>query len=227
MFVSKGFRPRTLGLIFPIVAIVAASLLVGAAGTAAIAPPNGIPACAVAERPAPHSSYEEWGRTLLDPAFTLGAAYEPPDLSEVLVGGQPVTLRSFVVGPLRAMLDAAASEGAAVAITSGYRSFKDQKRLLAASPGLDDTIARPGHSEHQLGTAIDLSGNREWLSVNASRFGFALSYPADRSPQWTCYREEPWHFRYFGPERAQLIEQSGLSPREWLWAEQTAEQAGR
>jgi D-alanyl-D-alanine carboxypeptidase len=201
-----------------ILAVVAASLVVGAAGMVANAPPNGIPACAVAERPAPHSSYEEWDRTLLDPAFTLGAAYEPPDLTEVLIGGQRVTVRSFVLGPLRAMLDTGASEGAAVAITSGYRSFKDQKRLLAASPDLDDTIARPGHSEHQLGTAVDLSGDREWLRVNASRFGFALSYPAARSPQWSCYRDEPWHFRYFGPDRARTIQQSGLSPREWLWA---------
>jgi D-alanyl-D-alanine carboxypeptidase-like protein len=218
VFESKGFRARTLGILFAIVTIVAACLLVGLVGTAATGPPNGIPACAVAERPAPHSGYEEWDRTLLDTAFTLGAAYEPPDLSEVLVSGQPVTLRSFVVGPLRAMLDAAASEGSAVAITSGYRSFKDQKRLLAASPDLDDTIAQPGHSEHQLGTAVDLSGDTEWLRVNASRFGFVLSYPAARSPQWTCYRDEPWHFRYFGPDTARAIEQSGLSPREWLWA---------
>ena len=203
----------------PILAIAAAMLLVGAGRTAETAPPAGLPACAVAERPAAHSQYDEWDRTLLDPALTLGRAYEPPDLVDGVVRGQRVTLRSFVIDPLRALLDTAASEGAVAVITSGYRSFSDQKHLLVASPGLDDSVARPGHSEHQLGTAVDLSGDRDWLRQNAFRFGFVLSYPATRSPQWTCYREEPWHFRYFGPARARAIEESGLSPREWLWAE--------
>ena len=211
----------------PIMAIIAATLLVGAAGTAATAPPPRLPACEVAERPASRSGYSEWDETLLDPALTLGSSYEPPDLRQATVAGQRVTLRSFVVRPLRALLEEAATDGAQVHITSSYRSFADQERLLAGNPGLEDEIARAGHSEHQLGTAVDLGGDSDWLRLNASRFGFALSYPADRSPQWTCYREEPWHFRYFGPERAQLIEQSGLSPREWLWAEQTAGQAAR
>lgn len=215
-----------LGVALSIIALAAAALSLGVGPTSAMAPPPGLPTCTVAERPAQHSDYSEWDETLLDPALTLGRGYEPPDLQQATVAAQRVTLRSFVIRPLRALFNAAASEGAQIHITSSYRSFADQERLHAASPGLEDAVARAGHSEHQLGTAVDLGGDREWLRLNASRFGFALSYPADRSPQWTCYREEPWHFRYFGPERAQLIEKSGLSPREWLWAEQTAEQTG-
>ena len=45
-----------------------------------------------------------------------------------------------------------------------------------------------------------------------------MSYPADRSPAFTCYRGEAWHFRYVGRERAALVTQSGHSLREWLWA---------
>jgi len=216
---SQPSRSPGLGLLIPVLAIIAATLLVGAGRTAATAPPHGLPDCAVSERPALHSGYDEWAQTFLDPAFTLRPSYEPPDLREAVVNGQRVTLRSFVHEPLQAMLDTAASEGATVAITSGYRSFSDQRHLHAASPGFEDAVARPGHSEHQLGTAVDLGGDRDWLRLNAPRFGFALSYPASRSPQWTCYREEPWHFRYFGAERARAIEESGLSPREWLWAE--------
>lgn len=216
---KQGLRGPGLSLILLVLAIAVATLLVGAGRITATAPPTGLPDCSAAERPAAHSGYDEWDRTMLDPGLTLDRSYEPPDLTEAVVGGQRVTLREFVFGPLRAMLDTAASEQVVVSVTSGYRSFTDQRQLLAASPGLDDVIARPGHSEHQLGTAVDLAGDRDWLRVNASRFGFVLSYPASRSPQWTCYREEPWHFRYFGPVRARAIEESGLSPREWLWAE--------
>jgi len=226
MLKSHSRRAGLARVVVAIIAIAGTSLLFGAARTAATAPPQGLPVCEVAERPAPHSEYAEWDETLLDPALTLGRGYEPPDLREATVAGQRVTLRPFVIRPLRTLLDAAASAGAQVHITSSHRSFADQERLLVANPGLEDAVARAGHSEHQLGTAVDLGGDSEWLRLNAARFGFALSYPAHRSPQWTCYREEPWHFRYFGPQRAQLIEESGLSPREWLWAEQTAEQTG-
>ncbi len=202
-------------------ATAAVTLTLGAASPPRTAPPQGLPACEVAERPAPLSDYSHWDRTVLDPGLTLGRGYLPPDLRELAIRGQQVVLRGFVIGPLRALLEAAASEGAQVHVTSSYRSFADQETLFAANPGSDDMIARPGHSEHQLGTAVDLGGDRAWLRLNASRFGFLLSYPADRSPEWTCYSAEPWHFRYFGLERAQLIEQSGLSPREWLWAEQS------
>ena len=204
-------------LVVAVVAFSAAALSAGTAFPASTAPPAGLPGCEVAERPAPNSDYSEWASTLLDPSFTLGRDYEPPELRTARAAGQQVTLREFVIGPLRSLLSAAAGDGAEVYITSSYRSYGDQARLVASNPDSEDEVARAGHSEHQLGTAVDLGGDTDWLRENAPRFGFALSYPADRSPQWTCYRAEPWHFRYFGPERAQLIETSVFSPREWLW----------
>ena len=47
-----------------------------------------------------------------------------------------------------------------------------------------------------------------------------MSYPPDRSPEWSCYKPEPWHFRYFGRETARAIHLSGLTAREWLWDRQ-------
>ena len=155
----------------------------------------------------------------MDPGRTLGRAYRPPDLEAVTIHGRVVTVRAFVVEPLTNLLDAAAAAGNPVVVTSAYRSFAEQERLLAENPGSLDSIALPGHSEHQLGTTVDLSGGADWLRANSYRFGFVLSFPAARSPQWTCYRDEPWHFRYFGRERAAEIMRSGLSPREFLWAE--------
>ncbi|GIW08792.1 MAG: hypothetical protein KatS3mg060_3597 [Dehalococcoidia bacterium] len=66
--------------------------------------------------------------------------------------------------------------------------------------------AKPGHSEHQLGTAIDFASaengyeldesfanTREgkWLLANATRYGFVLSYPAG-AESITGYAYEPW-----------------------------------
>src|SRR5688572_379318 len=136
-------------LVVAVIAIAAAALILGAAFRTAAAPPEGLPACEVAERPAPNSDYSEWDSTLLDPAFTLGRSYEPPDLRTARVAGQQVTLREFVIGPLRSLLAAAAEDGAYVHITSTYRSFADQARLVASNPDSEDAVARAGHSEHQ------------------------------------------------------------------------------
>jgi D-alanyl-D-alanine carboxypeptidase len=181
------------------------------------AAPAGLPACRVAERPATPTSYDAWAATLVDPAHTLSPLYEPPDLRRGSVNGSDVTLRKFVLRPLVEMLNAAAADGVTIDVMSSYRSYADQQSLVASNHNSDDLVARPGHSEHQLGTTVDLGGGDEWLAANASRFGFVNSYPATRSPTWTCYQAEPWHYRYFGPAKAAAITDSGLSPREYLW----------
>jgi D-alanyl-D-alanine carboxypeptidase len=186
-------------------------------------PPAGLPACQLAEVDAPRAAYSDWADTLLDTANRLPADYEPPDLVTRQLPAGRVRLRSFVLPDLVALLDAAATDGASITITSSYRSFAKQATIfrdLATTQGAGTTaewVARPGHSEHQLGTAVDLSGGHDWLAANAWRFGFVSSYPAGRSPAWTCYSSEPWHYRYFGRQRAAAIHASGLSPREWLW----------
>jgi zinc D-Ala-D-Ala carboxypeptidase len=89
-----------------------------------------------------------------------------------------------------------------------------------ADPGEDypvQSAARPGHSEHQLGTTIDVEGGGAWLADNAWRFGFVMSYPPARSPAYTCYKPEQWHFRDLGRDRATAVQAAGVSPREWLW----------
>jgi D-alanyl-D-alanine carboxypeptidase len=96
--------------------------------------------------------------------------------------------------------------------------------------------ARAGHSEHQLGTALDFRSARgpdpwdledwgatpegRWLAENAHRFGFVMSYPAGQESV-TCYIYEPWHYRYVGREVAQEVMASGLTLREWLWSRES------
>jgi zinc D-Ala-D-Ala carboxypeptidase len=186
-------------------------------------PPANLADCRIADEPAQRAGYDEWADTLLDTEHTLGHEYVPPDLVLADVPGRRVRLRSFVVPDLAALLEDAAADGQSISVTSGYRSYArqaDMLRQLIQAEGERSALmsaARPGHSEHQLGTTVDLAGGAEWLSEHAWRFGFVMSYPTGRSPGLTCYRPETWHYRYFGRQRAAAIHASGLSPREWLW----------
>jgi D-alanyl-D-alanine carboxypeptidase len=128
-----------------------------------------------------------------------------------------------VIDDLRAMTRAARADGTRLTVRSAFRSYDDQIRTVES---LEDayghawtarSAAQPGHSEHQLGTALDLDGGDAWLADHAWRHGFVVSYPPERSPRFTCYKPEPWHVRYVGRDRARAVHESGLSLREWLW----------
>jgi D-alanyl-D-alanine carboxypeptidase len=184
-----------------------------------------LPACRADEILATHREPGDWARTLLDPMFRLDAGARPADLVPVGEAGIPGngTVRLLVVDDLRAMTRAARADGVRLRVRSAFRSDDDQARTFdslvrehgAAWAAL--SAARPGHSEHQLGTALDLDGGDAWLAANAWRHGFVVSYPSDRSPAFTCYKPEPWHVRYVGRPAARAIHESGLSLREWLW----------
>ncbi|HEY3117492.1 MAG TPA: D-alanyl-D-alanine carboxypeptidase family protein, partial [Chloroflexota bacterium] len=69
-----------------------------------------------------------------------------------------------------------------------------------------------GHSQHQLGTAIDFnspggfagSPGGLWLWLHAQEYGFVLPYtPA--SAARTGYVFEPWHLRWVGRELAAVM----------------------
>ena len=98
----------------------------------------------------------------------------------------------------------------------------------------DEFSARAGHSEHQLGTTVDVSvpGQRplnydhgpsgfatscagKWVRDNAHRFGLTMSYPHGREPI-TCMNPEPWHFRYVGVTLATRLVETGLSLEEYF-----------
>ena len=55
------------------------------------------------------------------------------------------------------------------------------------------------------------------MKAHAWEYGFVMSYPKGKIDV-TCYDFEPWHFRYVGRELAAQIHASGLTPREYLWA---------
>ncbi len=97
-------------------------------------------------------------------------------------------------------------------LVSAFRSVDYQRsifdRKLAQGVPLDDILrvnAAPGYSEHHTGRAVDIATRGcpplteafettdafEWLTRNAGRFGFEMSYPRD-NPYGIAY--EPWHW---------------------------------
>jgi zinc D-Ala-D-Ala carboxypeptidase len=207
----------------------------GASPTSAAA---SLPACRYGALPSRDAGYGAWSRTLLDTTFALPADYSPPDLVSVTQAGSEGVgvVRSFVIPDLKALLRASDAAGTPVEVLVAFRSFARQQQLFHENVqrvGREEALAktaRPGHSEHQLGTTIDFRTKGDvdvdenwesqpagaWMAANGWRFGFVMSYPSGKEDV-TCYSYEPWHYRYFGRTLAGRIRDSGLTPREFLW----------
>lgn len=70
--------------------------------------------------------------------------------------------------------------GKPLKVTSGWRSYSDQKNIVDKECIQQFTCAQAGHSEHQSGLAIDFSLRRDnsytWMRQHAHLFGFHQSY---------------------------------------------------
>ncbi len=169
--------------------------------------------------------------TLVDKGHALPADSVPPDLVPVeeaagAAGGRALkaarpgfTLRRALLQDLVIMAESAREEGIELVVSSAYRSYEYQVQLFernAREMGLEEAgraSARAGHSQHQLGTAIDFGSIDDsfadtaagrWLARKAWLFGFSLSYPRDGERE-TGYRYEPWHYRWVGRPAGRLI----------------------
>lgn len=128
-------------------------------------------------------------------------------------------VRKEVHEALYKMLLEAEKEGIHIKVVSAYRSYQKQQQLYNRAikkRGSDqNTTAKPGYSEHQLGTTVDLSTSDprtvleqsfdqtkagKWLKKNSVRFGFFQSYTIENSKR-TGYIPEPWHYRYLGSSK--------------------------
>ena len=239
---SAALRPLHAAL----VAVVAASGLfaVALAGPTPVAGVGPLPDCRIDDILTEPRSYDDWEVTLVDWILTLGPKYRPPDLVSVsranVAGGGMV--REVAIDDLREMAAAARSNGTPIKVLSPFRGYKQQVELFFSYAGRDLSnyesaitySARPGHSEHQTGLTVDfgavgdteLTSNWEdtpaggWMAKNAWRYGWLMSYPQGAKDE-VCYGYEPWHYRYVGREMAAKIRESGLTIREYLWANHT------
>ena len=177
------------------------------------------------------------------------AAPEPPadapdPVSPTYIGGVLIVNKSYPLprsyGPggltdecesaFEEMQAAAAEEGLDLYVASGFRSYDLQASLYQrycdrdGKAAADTYSARPGHSEHQTGLAIDLNSissdfaytaEGQWVSEHCWEYGFILRYPADKV-DITGYMYEPWHIRYLGRAVAEAVYESGLCLEEYL-----------
>lgn len=80
------------------------------------------------------------------------------------------------------------------------------------------SVAIPGHSEHQTGLAADILGSKAtyaWLREHCWEYGFILRYPENKI-EITGIIYEPWHFRYVGTELAKELYDLDLCMEEYM-----------
>ena len=171
----------------------------------------------------------------VDKARSLLKAYAPTDLTSLEGTDLSMTrgglrLRKAAILALEDMNAAAKAKGIILLVSSSYRSYAYQvdvwNRGIAAEGETETaaSIARPGHSQHQLGTAIDFGSITDsfaetpasrWLSANAYRFGFSCSYPRGMTAI-TGYKWESWHYRYIGKAAAEMEREYFLGIQQYL-----------
>ena len=179
-------------------------------------------------------------RVLVDRTHALPAGYAPDDLVSLKNLGVPVLgrdalLRREAAENLARMVTSAAAAGEELTVASAYRSYEDQRtsyeRLVSVfGRDADKTSAPPGHSQHQLGTAVDFTNGivgyellqgfgrtsaSLWLKEHAHEHGFVLAYPSGRGRD-TGYHWEPWHYRYVGAENARRVREGPLDLQGYL-----------
>jgi D-alanyl-D-alanine carboxypeptidase len=125
-----------------------------------------------------------------------------------------------VVEPLGRLIAAARAAGYRLRVESAYRSYEEQVEVFRTTKQVG-RAARPGHSEHELGTAVDLDLPTKkaiaWLAEHATDHGFVVSYPPDKH-RITGYRPEPWHVRFVGDDVAAELRREGWTLEELLRA---------
>ena len=211
------------------------SRLLAVASLAALLAGTGpLPGVAVTDpAPEPTALEQEDGTDLLA-LVTKSTPITPLDYAPADLTPWPHTdfeVRAEVRDQLEAMFAAAEDDGVQFRLVSGYRSYDTQAGTYDywvqhyGRASADATSARPGHSEHQTGLAVDLDNTTgecyldacfgdttegQWVAEHGHEFGFVISYP-EGARQKTGYAYEPWHIRYVGPHVAGDMHELGIA----------------
>jgi zinc D-Ala-D-Ala carboxypeptidase len=167
-------------------------------------------------------------RRPLQPADYVPSDLVVPDV-ELRLGSQSeeMKLRAQTAAALEEMFAAAQKDRLRLMVSSAFRSADYQSGLYdryvkeQGQAVADTQSARPGHSEHQTGLAVDVEPeSREceievcfadlpegkWVAQNAYKYGFVVRYIKGKD-HITGYTYEPWHLRYVGKSLATELKQ--------------------
>lgn len=157
------------------------------------------------------------GIMIVNKTYSLPRSYYPGGLTST-------TLKAF-----NKMCKASAKDGIYLYCCSGFRSYDTQKQLYESyvwrdgREAADRYSARPGHSEHQSGLALDVNNasswfdntaEARWLANHCSDYGFIIRYPQGKESV-TGYKYESWHIRYVGKTLATKLTQNHLTLEEY------------
>jgi len=164
--------------------------------------------------------------------YFLNEHYVPSSLvaldeKYVFEEGKEIEVHAKVYPFFQELISSAKADDISIKVISGYRSYKSQEALKAGykvtygSGTANAFSADQGYSEHQLGTALDVTSERlgtgftnfekdpayQWLLENAWKSGFVLSYPKNNN----YYTFEPWHWRFVGETLARELNRNNQS----------------
>lgn len=167
------------------------------------------------------------GYLIVNKSFPLTRDWQPPNPQHPITSESCRTcIDKDAYAAFREMQSDAAAIGLNIWIASGFRDYNLQTRLFNGNVSrhgrevAEGFSARPGHSEHQSGLAIDLNSITEefartnegrWINENAYRYGFIIRYPNGKTDE-TGFIYEPWHLRYVGVALATRLFNNG----DWL-----------
>lgn len=139
-------------------------------------------------------------------------------------------IREIAYKDLKVMFDKAREDGINLNVISGYRTSEKQNTLFNNSVkknGIEHALmysAKMGHSEHQLGLAIDINTTQEsfkntneykWLKNNSYKYGFIERYKENKE-NITGFAYEPWHYRYIGIDNATKVFTENITYEEYV-----------
>ena len=164
---------------------------------------------------------------LVNKYHSLGE-YEPNDLQPLSYDAK-YEMRKKARDAFEELVSFAKLDNVYIRPYSAYRSYEYQNSLYNRYVNRDgkekaDTYsARPGHSEHQTGLAVDvwsegyteiLESDAKWLKDNSYKYGFIVRYTKEKQ-SITGYIEEPWHLRYLGVDIATKVHELGITYDEY------------
>lgn len=151
--------------------------------------------------------------------------YTPTDLKSLSIN-KNMKLREHAADAYEQLQNAALLDQVIIIPFSSYRTKDYQNKLYVNYVNRDgitiaDTYsARPRHSEHETGLAIDIRSNTlidnltendyKWMLNNSYKYGFIVRY-AYATSAITGYMEEPWHLRYVGIDIATDIHEKNIT----------------
>ncbi len=171
------------------------------------------------------------GQEKVDKWHSLDYHYQPSDLEDVPLKyrgedckNRDMKLRQEALKAFVSMIESAEADGVIIRCISAFRpaSYQDTlyKKAVEKEGEGQKSTAKPGHSEHQLGTVVDVSSpeidfglkdsfadteSYRWILANAYHYSFYVSYTKENHHE-KGYIWEPWHLRYWGNNVSDVVQ---------------------